>query len=79
MLKLKQFVLKRVKTQDGDIYFVDVVKINDATGMGVFYGYTDISTPALDEYRDLINLNIRLMKSMNASKFILTVDEDVEL
>lgn len=27
MLKLKQFVLKRVKTQDGDIYFADVVKI----------------------------------------------------
>ena len=47
--------------------------------MGGFHGYTDINTPALDEYRDLINLNIRLMKSMNASKFILTVDEDVEL
>lgn len=79
MQKLKKFVLKRVKTQDGDIYFVDAVKINDATGMGGFHGYTDINNPALDEYRDLINLNIRLMKSMNASKFILTVDEDVEL
>ena len=30
MLKLKQFVLKRVKTQDGDIYFADVVKIKQA-------------------------------------------------
>jgi len=30
MLKLKQFVLKRVKTQDGDIYFTDVVKIKQA-------------------------------------------------
>ena len=79
MLKLKQFVLKRVKTQDGDNYFADVVKINDATGMGGFHGYTDINNPALDEYRDLINQNIRLMKSMNASKFILTVDKDVEL
>ena len=30
MLKLKQFVLKRVKTQDGGIYFADVVKIKQA-------------------------------------------------
>lgn len=30
MLKLKQFVLKRVKTQDCDIYFADVVKIKQA-------------------------------------------------
>ena len=30
MQKLKKIVLKRVKTQDGDIYFADVVKIKQA-------------------------------------------------
>lgn len=78
MLKLKQLVLKRVQTQDGDISFVDVIKINDTTGMGGFHGYTDINDPALDEYRDWLNLNIQMMEKMGARKFILTVDEDVE-
>lgn len=78
MLKLKQLVLKRVHTQDGDTYFVNVIKINDTTGMGGLHGYTDINNPALDEYRDWLNLNIQMMEKMSARKFILTVDEDVE-
>ena len=79
MQKLKQLVLKRVQAKDGDVYFVDVIKINDATGMGGFHGYTDINDPALDEYRDWLNLNIQMMEKMDARKSILTVDEDVEL
>ena len=78
MLKLKQLVLKRVQTQDGNIYFVNVIKINDSTDMGGFHGYTDINDPALDEYRDWLNLNIQMMEKMDARKFILTIDEDVE-
>lgn len=78
MLKLKQIVLKRVQTQDGYSYFIGVIKINDSTGMGGFYGYSDINNPALDEYRDWLNLNIQMMEKMDAKKFILTVDEDVE-
>lgn len=78
MLKLKQLVLKRVQKQDGDIYFVNVININDSTGMGGFHGYTDINDPALDEYRDWLNLNMQMMEKMGARKFILTVDEDVE-
>ena len=78
MLKLKQLVLKRVQTQDGNIYFVNVIKINDSTDMGGFPGYTDINDPALDEYRDWLNLNIQMMEKMDARKFILTIDEDVE-
>lgn len=78
MLKLKQLVLKRMQDQDGDIYFANVIKINDVTGMGGFHGYTDINDPALDEYRDWINLNIQMMEKMDARKFILTIDEDVE-
>ena len=76
MQKLKQLVLKRVKSQEDNIYFVDVITVNDATGMGGFHGYSDINDAALDEYRDWINLNIRMMEKMNAMKFILTVDEE---
>lgn len=78
MLKLKQLVLKRVQTQDGNIYFANVIKINDTTGMGGFHAYTGIKDPALDEYRDRLNLNIQMMEKMGARKFILTVDEDGE-
>lgn len=78
MLKLKQIVLKRVPAQDGYVYFADVVKINDTTGMGGFHGYSDINNPALDEYRDWIDLNIQMMEKTNAKKFSLTIDEDTE-
>lgn len=79
MQKLKQLVLKRVQSQEDYTYFIDVIKINDVTGMGGFHGYSDINVPALDEYRDLINLNIRMMEKMDAKKLVLTLDEDVEL
>lgn len=78
MLKLKQLVLKNVETVHGDKYMVDILKINDETDCGGLLGVTDIDDPALDEYRDWINLNIQMMEKMGARKFILTVDEDVE-
>ena len=78
MLKLKQLVLKNVETVNGDKYMVDILKINDKSGCGGLLGVTDINDPALDEYRDWLNLNIQMMEKMSARKFILTVDEDVE-
>ena len=78
MLKLKQLVLKNVETVCGDKYMVDILKINDDSGCGGLLGVTDINDPILDEYRDWLNLNIQMMEKMDARKFILTVDEDVE-
>ena len=79
MLKLKQLVLKNVATVCGDRYMVDILKINDETGSGGLLGVTDINDPVLDEYRDWLNLHIQMMEKMSARKFILTIDEDVEL
>ena len=78
MLKLKQLVLKNVETVCGDKYMVDILKINDDSGCGGLLGVTDIKDPVLDEYRDWLNLNIQMMEKMDARKFILTIDEDVE-
>lgn len=79
MLKLKQLVLKNVATVCGDRYMVDILKINDETGSGGLLGVTDINDPVLDEYRDWLNLHIQMMEKMSARKFILTIDEDIEL
>lgn len=79
MLKLKQLVLKNVATVCGDRYMVDILKINDETDSGGLLGVTDINDPVLDEYRDWLNLHIQMMEKMSARKFILTIDEDVEL
>lgn len=79
MLKLKQLVLKNVATVCGDRYMVDILKINDETDSGGLLGVTDINDPVLDEYRDWLNLHIRMMEKMSARKFILTIDENVEL
>ena len=79
MLKLKQIVLKKVETlHDGFVYMADILKINEETGCGGLHGYTDINDPELDGYRDWLNLNIQMMEKMDAKKFILTIDEDVE-
>lgn len=79
MLKLKQLVLKNVATVCGDRYMVDILKINDETDSGGLLGVTDINDPVLDEYRDWLNLHIQMMEKMSARKFILTIDENVEL
>ena len=79
MLKLKQLVLKNVRTVCGERYMVDILKINDETDCGGLLGVTDINDPVLDEYRDWLNLHIRMMEKMSARKFILTIDENVEL
>lgn len=79
MLKLKQLVLKNVATVCGDRYMVDILKINDETDSGGLLGVTDINDPVLDEYRDWLNLHIQMMEKMSARKFILTIDEDIEL
>ena len=79
MLKLKQLVLKNVATVCGDRYMVDILKINDETDSGGLLGVTDINDPILDEYRDWLNLHIQMMEKMSARKFILTIDENVEL
>lgn len=79
-MKLKKFVIRKIKSRSkGSGYVADVVKINDSTGCGGLHGYTDINDPALDEYRDFINQNIRMMESLNASTCTFTIDEDVDI
>ena len=80
MQKLKQVILRKIESKFKDSkYVADIVNINDETGCGGLHGYTDINDPALDEYRDWLNLHIQMMEKMSARKFILTIDENVEL